>query len=100
MGCLSLIRALKLYLTDFLKCIFLRENAKNRAFSGGEKLKAAAVYQTVINQGASLWKSGLCSRYLYPSPGRFAATLSRKGRGYHLAARSPLAIEAVPRRTG
>jgi hypothetical protein len=50
---LWLIAALRLYLTDFLKCTFRGENAQNRAFSGGEKLKAAAVYCANINQGAA-----------------------------------------------
>jgi hypothetical protein len=53
---LSLIAALTLYLTDFLKRTILRENAKNRAFSGGQKLKAAAVYPPGINQGGAPWK--------------------------------------------
>jgi hypothetical protein len=59
---------LTLYLTDFLNRIFPGENAKNRDFSGEEKLKAAAVYLAQINQGAPLWKPVLCLRYLYPSP--------------------------------
>jgi hypothetical protein len=41
-----------LYLTDFLNRIFSGENAKNRDFSGWEKMKAAAVYHPGINQGA------------------------------------------------
>jgi hypothetical protein len=50
---LWLTPVLRLYLTDFLKCTFRGENAQNRAFSGGEKLKAAAVYCANINQGAA-----------------------------------------------
>jgi hypothetical protein len=44
---------LTLYLTDFLNRKFSGENAKNRDFSGGEKMKAAAVYQARINHGAA-----------------------------------------------
>jgi hypothetical protein len=40
--------ALTLYLTDFLKCTFSAEFNKNRAFCGGEKMKAETVYQTGI----------------------------------------------------
>jgi hypothetical protein len=43
---------LKLYLIGFLNRTFSAENAKIRAFSGGEKLQAAAVYRIQINQGA------------------------------------------------
>jgi|SRR5215475_12189772 len=48
---LSLIAVLKIYLTDFLKYTFRGENAKNRALFGGEKMKAAAVYQAGVNHG-------------------------------------------------
>jgi hypothetical protein len=51
---LSLIRVLTLYLTDILNRIFSGENAKNHDFSGGKKMKAAAVYYSGINQGAAL----------------------------------------------
>jgi hypothetical protein len=37
-----------LTLTDFLKSRFLGENAKNRAFYGGEKMKAVPVYHAGI----------------------------------------------------
>jgi len=40
---------LRLYLTDFLKYAFLRENAKNRVYHGVEKSTAACIYQAVIN---------------------------------------------------
>jgi hypothetical protein len=47
---LSLIAVLTLYLIGFLNRTFPGENAKIRAFCGGEKLKAAAVYRAQINQ--------------------------------------------------
>jgi hypothetical protein len=49
---LSLIAALKLYLTHFSSRTFPGENAKNCAFSGERKMKAAAIYLDGINQGA------------------------------------------------
>jgi hypothetical protein len=66
----SLIPVLKLYLRDFLNRTFSGENAKNHAFCGGEKLNAAAVYPTLINQGAALRISWLFLRNLHHSPGR------------------------------
>jgi hypothetical protein len=45
---LSLIQDLKLYLIGFLNRTFPGENAKNRAFFGGEKLKSTAVYRSGI----------------------------------------------------
>jgi hypothetical protein len=51
-GALSLLAILQLYLTDFLKCTFLRENAQNRTSYGGEKSRMSAVYRPAINQGA------------------------------------------------
>jgi hypothetical protein len=56
----SLIPVLKLYLTDFLKCTFLGEFNKNRAFSGGQKLKAAGVYQARIKHDVAPWKPAFC----------------------------------------
>jgi hypothetical protein len=47
----GLIAVLRLYLTDFLTRAFSGENAQNRAFCGGQKLEAAAVYPAPINQG-------------------------------------------------
>jgi hypothetical protein len=47
----SLIPVLKLYLRDFLNRTFSGENAKNHAFSGGEKLNAAGVYHARIKHG-------------------------------------------------
>jgi hypothetical protein len=43
-----------IYLKDFLNRAFLRENAKNRAFYGEEKLRAASVYHYGIKHGAEL----------------------------------------------
>jgi hypothetical protein len=39
---------------------FPGENAKNRAFCGGEKLETAAVYHNAINHGAAPLKSSFC----------------------------------------
>jgi hypothetical protein len=55
LGRLSLISALTLYLTDFLNRVFSGENAKNREFSGGEKMRAATVYHAGIKHGAGRW---------------------------------------------
>jgi hypothetical protein len=66
---LPLIAVLRLYLTDFWNRIFPGENAKNRDFSGREIIKAAAVYQTRINQAAAPREPALCLRHLHPSPG-------------------------------
>jgi hypothetical protein len=43
-----------LHLTDFLNRTFAGENAQNRAFCGGEKLKAVRLYHAAINDGAAL----------------------------------------------
>jgi hypothetical protein len=48
---LSLIPVLILYLIDFSNRIFAGENAKNLAFYGEEKMKAAAVYPACIKHG-------------------------------------------------
>jgi hypothetical protein len=56
-----------LYLTDFLNRTFSRQNAQIRAFYGGEKLRAAAVYHAGINQGAAQWKPALRLRRLHLS---------------------------------
>ena len=45
-----------LYLTDFLKCTFLRENAQNRAFYGGEYSDAAVIYYADVNYRSGLRK--------------------------------------------
>src|SRR5262249_38875948 len=58
--------------TGFLKCTFLRENAKNRAICGGRKSTGALVYQARINQGASPWKPARRLYFFYlilSSPG-------------------------------
>jgi hypothetical protein len=65
---LSLIAVLKLYLTDFLKCTFLGEIVKNRAFCGGQKLKAVSLYHPAINPGALNLK--LVVRLLHHAVGR------------------------------
>jgi len=56
---LSLIWLLQLYLTDFLKSTFLRENAKNRGFYGAEKLKTATVYPSGINHPCGAMETGV-----------------------------------------
>jgi hypothetical protein len=43
---------LLLYLTDFLKSTFLRENTQNRAFYGGINYGAIPIYNPAINHDA------------------------------------------------
>jgi hypothetical protein len=76
LAALSLIPVLTLYLIGFLNRIFPGENAKNRAFCGGEKLKAAAVYHAAINQGAGPCKSAFDLRCLNLLPCLFPALLA------------------------
>jgi hypothetical protein len=85
LGRLSLIQALRLYLTDFLNRTFPGENAKIRAFSGGEKLKTAAVYQTRIKHDAGPLKSRLRLRCLYLSYSRTRGNPSGAGAGFWIA---------------
>jgi hypothetical protein len=56
---------MKLYLTDFLNRTFPGENAKNRDFSGKEKMKAAAIYHVRVKHRAARSKPAFCSRDLY-----------------------------------
>jgi hypothetical protein len=58
-----------LYLTDFLKCTFLRENVKNRAFGGGIKSTRLAVHHAGIKHGVVLGKSTLYSYRFWSSLG-------------------------------
>jgi hypothetical protein len=50
-----LIQGPDLYLTDFLESRFSGENAKNRAFYGGKKMKTATVHLPNINDTCTPW---------------------------------------------
>jgi hypothetical protein len=51
---------------------FAGENAKNRDFSGGEKLKTAAVYQPRVNHGAA--RMEIDALFTGLAPGRASKT--------------------------
>src|SRR5208337_2402710 len=59
----------QIYLTDFLNRTFAGENAKNRAFCGGEIFKSAPVYHSGINHTRTLrkWRA-IAGRCLPDSP--------------------------------
>jgi hypothetical protein len=62
-----------------LNRIFRGENAKNRDFSGVEKMKAAAVYRARINHDAKPAKVSVMFTPHAPSPGRVAALMRAAG---------------------
>ena len=66
-----------LILTGFLKRIFPGENAKNRAFYGGEKMKPARLYHTRIKHDTAAPQMGAVRRRAHA---RGAKTHGRKGK--------------------
>jgi hypothetical protein len=74
----------KLYLTDFLNRVFLGENAKNRAFYGGEKSTAVSIYHSGVNHDtvlAEINRLYTAARCLLRVSGRIAAALSEPSFG-------------------